>query len=137
MNTKERVLLANWIMCPDGTMLPSFHVHDFRSHENYSDKDSLSFVDGGREYLRRGGDFIEMSVYSDDPFEVIRRFVCRGSRGKDGKQPLKWIPLFRMEDDHLKQLIADFKRGGNWTIRTFRDLYKKELEYREINNIKI
>ena len=53
---KEKILLANWIMCPDGTMIPSFHTHDFRTHQNDEDEESLSFNDGGTSYLRRGGE---------------------------------------------------------------------------------
>lgn len=39
-----------------GEILESRHVHDFRSCGC-----GKSFVDGGRDYLRRGGDVIEMS----------------------------------------------------------------------------
>ena len=45
---KEKILLANWIMCPDGTMIPSFHTHDFRTHQNYEDEELLD------QYLESG-----------------------------------------------------------------------------------
>ena len=85
-------------MCPDGTMIPSFHRHDYRKNiavDTYKEVSSkvipdntrYSMVDGGTDYLRRGGKYVDMTIYSDDPFEVIRRFLCRGGRGKDGDQP--------------------------------------------------
>ena len=145
---KERKLLANWIMAPDGTMLPSFHRHDYRTHETIDsykqildDADNIetvpdnirdSMVDGGKDYLRRGGKFTEMSVYSDDPFEVIRRFVCRGGRGEDGKQPLTYVPLFRMSNNWLEATI-EYIEDDN----IYKEYYIKELEYRKQHNIKI
>jgi hypothetical protein len=143
---EKPILLANWIMCPDGTMLPSFHRHDYRVHETEDRAESdisphterevrLSVVDGGSDYLRRGGKYTEMSVYSDDPFEVIRRFVCRGGRGKDSTEHLTWTPLFRINDEWLLALI-EYESESNPT-NLFLKYYEMELEYRKINNLTI
>ena len=165
---KEPTLLATWIMAPDGTMLPSFSRHDFRTHttidvqvrehpdgieepeELFSDeyrkwfdeselvvKESrFSMVDGGTEpFGRRGGVYTEMSVYSSDPYEVIRRFLCRGGRGKESKDHLTWTPLFRINDGWLNALI-DFEENRN-PDNIYLEYYKKELQYRLKNNIKI
>ena len=144
IDKKEPILLANWVMCPDGTMIPSMHRYDYREHitiDNYKIEIETGIipaetrnttVDGGIDYLRRGGEYTEMSVYSDDPFEVIRRFVCRCGRGKDSKQPLTCVPLFRMSDEWLKATIA-FVEDDN----IYKEYYEKELEYRKINNITI
>ena len=131
-------------MAPDGTMLPSFHRHDYRTHttvdavatehpdgtpepkELFSDewkewnekaqtvvKESRwSMVDGGADwYGRRGGVYTEMTVYDDDPFEVIRRFVCRGGRGPKSDQRLTWTPLFRINDKWLFSLLTYMMRN--------------------------
>lgn len=143
----ERKVLANWIMAPDGTMLPSFHRHDYREHttvdtykllpkeqrtsgqSNYTPVDTrYSMVDGGTDYLRRGGKYTEMTVYDDDPFEVIRRFLCRGSRGENSDEPITWIPLFRMTNEHLKACI---KYNQDRNIRGHNKWYAMELDYRE------
>ena len=161
----EPILLATWILCPDGTMLPSFYRNDYRQHTTidvetrehpyaveepedlFSDewkkwyketekiiKESrFSSVDGGTDYSKRGGEFTEMSVYSNDPYEVIRRFVCRGGRGKESKDHLTWTPLFRINDSWLEALIGyEEERNPDNKYLTY---YKKEKEYRKTHNI--
>lgn len=145
---EEVILLASWIMCPDGTMLPSFHVHDFREHvtvdtfelneesKTYEpDETRYSMIDGGTDYLRRGGKFTEMSVYSNDPYEVIRRFVCRGGRGKNSDEHITWTPLFRMSNSWLEAVIEYNEDRGIESIYT--PYYKKELDYRKEKQIVI
>lgn len=148
---KESILLASWIMCPDGTMLPSFHVHDYRTHttvdtwkqrsikmddrETVPDKTRHSMIDGGTNYLRRGGKYTEMSIYSNDPYEVIRRFLCRGGRGPKSDQHLTWTPLFRINDSWLENLIKYEQANPEYNV--YLEYYKKELEYRKQNNITI
>jgi hypothetical protein len=122
----DRILLANWIMCPDGTMMPSFHTHDFRTRKD--DQGRISTVDGGIDYLRRAGEYTEMSIYSDDPFEVIRCFVCRGSRGINGDEPLHYIPLCKMTNEHL---VATIEYNNNNNIDSiYQKYYYQELTYR-------
>jgi hypothetical protein len=86
-------------------------------------------VDGGLRYERYGAKDLDKLIihnyYTDDPFDVVRCYATRGSRGKDGKQPLTWIPLARMEDDHLKAVL-DYG-GADWHL----DLIRKEIKYRE------
>ena len=95
MKDEEPVVLATWIMASDGTIIPSFHRYDYRTHTSVDKSEEIHgesvpietrtcYVDGGPEsFGRRGGEYTDMTVYSTDPFEVIRRFVCRGGRGKD------------------------------------------------------
>lgn len=166
MKNKEPVLLATWIMAPDGTMLPSFYRHDYRNHVTVDEtklvhkeelkepedtvseewiewfKDAVpqvissreSMVDGGTEpFGRRGGIYTEMSVYDTDPFEVIRRFVCRGGRGKEGDEPLTWVPLFRINNSWLQNIIIYEEENNPKSI--YLSFYIKEFEYRRENNI--
>lgn len=146
-NMKEKpILLASWIMCPNGTMLPSFYVHDYRTHETVDtwkqisddngiiktvpDETRYSMIDGGIDYLKRGGEYTEMSIYSNDPYEVIRRFLCRGGRGKDSTEYLTWTPLFRINDEWLKALIGYVTEDN-----IYLEYYKKEIEYRKEHKI--
>lgn len=97
-------------------------------------------VDGGHDYLRRivvdEAPYEELTVYSDAPFEVIRESFHRGGRGKNGDQPLTWVPMHQMSDEWLKACIEyneDRGLGGSYANK----LYAKELQYRLENNITI
>lgn len=126
-----RQIVVNRIITPDGTELFSRHRHDYVS---YTDKNGQHYsVDGGTDYLRRGfdkEDYTEASLYLDDDFEEIRKYYCRGGRGKDGKQPLKWTPLCEMSTEWLESCIQyNIEMGVTENI-----LYQKELDYRTENN---
>jgi len=87
-------------------------------------------VDGGMDYERYGGSngtIEKITIYADDDFEVVRNYATRGSRGKDGKQPLSRIAICNIDDDYL-QAILEYG-GADWHI----DLIKKEIEYRKYN----
>lgn len=132
---EHKQIVYNAIKTPDGTILESMHRHDY---VEYVDKNSQFYmVDGGLDYLRRGydiNDFEELSLYIDDDFEKIRKAHKRGGRGKDGKQPLTWIPLCEMSNSWLDACIVYNTEKGmqnNFTTK----LYVKELIYRKENNI--
>jgi hypothetical protein len=62
----------------------------------------------------------------------IRNILKRGGRGKDGLQPLKWVPISEMNDEWLSNTITYVEeRGGVAT------LYRNEQRYRTENNISI
>jgi hypothetical protein len=86
-------------------------------------------VDGGLSYERYGAKDMDKIIvhhyYADEPFDFIRCYATRGSRGKDGKQPLTWIPLKDMDDDYLESVL-DYG-GADWHL----DLIRKEIKYRE------
>ena len=128
-------LVYNAIQTPDGTIIESKHRHDYVTHVDAITGNEYC-VDGGHEYSRRSswGDEKELYVYSDDPFEIVRQYTKRGSRGKDGKQPLTWIPLKDMTDEHLQAVLDYYPKGtDNWHL----DLIRKEIQYRKENNISI
>lgn len=133
----EPRLILNQIKTPDGTILTSRHVHDYVV---YKDKNGLQYmVDGGNDYLRRNvhddAPYTEMSLYTDSPFNEIRERICRGGRGKDGKQPLTWTPLCEMNDEWLKACIQyNIDRDQDGYMN---ELYRKEMEYRKDNGIVI
>ena len=122
-------LVANRIRTPDGTILQSYHVHDYRSHK---DKNGLEYmVDGGLQYLRRtihpNAPYTELSVYADDPFDLIRLAFCWGSRGRLGDEPLKWIALCNLETSHIKLIIETQRQVPDYLL----DIFKQELEWRK------
>jgi hypothetical protein len=160
MKKEERIIL-NQIKTPDGTILRSMHRHDYVTH---IDKNGLEYmVDGGHDYLRRNVhktelstlmrvkiallkligktwkdplEYTELSVYDNAPFEVIRESFHRGGRGKDGLQPLTWVPMKEMSDEWLKACIKyNNDRGIGHSFAN--KMYRKELKYRKANKISI
>ena len=127
----ERTIIINQIRTPDGTVIKSMHRHDYVTHV---DKNGHQYmVDGGSEYLRRNvveeAPYEELTIYSDAPFEVISENFHRGGRGKDGTQPLTWVPMYQMSDEWLKACIRyNAERGIADCFAN--KLYAQELEYR-------
>ena len=134
-NTKSNNIVHNAIQTPDGTIIESRHRHDYVEYLDANGKEYS--VDGGTDYLRRGyetEDYIEMSLYESDDFEIIRKVVTRGGRGLDGRQPIKFTPICEMNDGWLEAAIQyniDYGMGNMVMNR----LYKREQEYRIQNNI--
>ncbi len=103
------LIIANRIRTPDGTILQSFHRHDYKEHW---DENGLYYaVDGGTTYLKRVGptdpgiSYEEMSVHWGASHEEIRAAFAWGSYGKDGNQPIHFIFLKDMEDDHISAIL--------------------------------
>ena len=121
-------IVANRIKTPDGTILQSYHRHDYKE---YTDKNGKEYmVDGGLDYLRRNvhddAPYIELSLMMSDSFVEIRESFHWGTRGKDGKQPLTWVPLTDITTDHIFA-IQDNCQLTPW----LKELFDKELEYRD------
>ena len=135
---ENKRIIINQIRTPDGTILRSMHRHDYVT---YTDKNGLTYmVDGGTDYLRRNmhtdAPYEELTIYDDAPFEIIRENYCRGGRGKNGDQPLTWVPISQMSDSWLAACIVyneEREFGGGFANQ----MYKKEQTYRELHNIKI
>ena len=128
----EKKLIYNSVVCLFcGEHLVSRHRHDFQqcSCENET------MCDGGYDYQRWGGKDLgaiqSFCIYDDEPHEVIRFYVERGSRGKNGDEELKYIKLKDLEDEHLKAMIKyeEEIRPNN----RFLKIYKTEVKYRKKN----
>ncbi len=134
----EKKLILNRIKTPDGTILTSHHRHDYVT---YLDKNGLEYmIDGGLDYQRytvhEDAPFENLAVYSDESFEIIRQSFHRGGRGKDGRQPLTWVPMDKMSDSWLQACIDYNEENGSG--KSFAsEMYRKEIEYRKLNNISI
>lgn len=119
-------LLRNAIRTPDGTVLESTHVHDYRT---YTDANGQTYmVDGGLEYLRRNiceEPHEELSVYIDEDHEINREYFTWTSYGVDGKGPSKTQALKDMDTDHIHAILDNgFGRDHS------RELFREELVYR-------
>lgn len=131
-------IVLNQIQTPDGTILRSHHVHDYVTYIDKNGKEYM--VDGGTEYLRRtihqDAPYIELTIFDDAPFEVIRESLHRGGRGKDGDKPLTFVPISKMSDNWLKNCIKYNKQIGQEKSYHSK-MYTKELIYRKKNKITI
>ena len=135
---KELRIIVNQIRTPDGTVLRSMHRHDY---VEYTDKNGLVYmVDGGTDYLRRNvhtdAPYEELTIYDNAPFEIIRENYCRGGRGKNGDQPLTWVPISQMSDMWLAACIS-YNEEREWGDGFSNKMYKKEQNYRELHKIEI
>lgn len=132
MEKPERHLVYSAIKCIScNTTLVSYHRRDFKQCE-CSNK---TFIDGGLSNPRYGAESMANThiaqIYSDDLFDGVRKYATRGSKGKDGKDPLTWIPLCQMTNSHLENVIL--YGGAAWHL----ELISKELQYRREHNIVI
>ena len=122
----EKQIVLNSIQTPDGTILISHHVHDYVTHLDKNGEQYM--VDGGTSYLKRSSNvesYKDLSVYVDDDFELVRVSMERGSRGINSDEPLRWVKLADMSDDHLKAVLA--YGASKWQM----DLINKEIKYRK------
>ena len=123
-------LVANRIKTPDGTILQSFHRHDYKT---YTDANGYSYmVSGGIDFLRRGGSGLivapaeEMSVYDNAPHDIIRTALVWDTLGKDGKGPRQWRVIADLDTDHIQAIL-----NTQHHIRAeVRSIMQNELNYR-------
>jgi hypothetical protein len=127
--TQTAKLLRNAIQTPDGTILESRNRHDFQAHT-----DTISgeyyFVDGGLDYCRGTINTMKaksLHLYNTDTHEVLRKNITWGSYGKNGKQPLRLIPVADMETEHLEAVL----KNCPYAYPQILDLMRAELEYRQ------
>ena len=128
MMSKERIV-SNRIRTPDGTILESMHRHDYRVYVDANGKEYM--VDGGLDYLRRiihdDAPYEELSVYADEPHAEIREAFKWGTRGKDGKQPLKYVPLKDLTTEHIEAILDTQSHIADYVRKIFID----ELSFRD------
>ena len=134
---EEPRLILSRIQTPDGTILTSYHRHDYVT---YTDANGEEYIlDGGNDYQRTSVNkesFKDLSIWSDAPYEIIRENFHRGGRGKNGDEPLKWVPLSEMSDEWVKNCIEyNDNLGMGKSYANY--LYCKELRYRQRMGIKI
>ena len=100
-------LLAQRIRTPDGTILQSFNRHDYKTHLDAKTGETY-MVDGGLDYCRGTINKVpaeDLCVYVGDDFNHIRAAFSWGTRGKDGQQPLKYVPMKDLDTDHIQAIL--------------------------------
>jgi hypothetical protein len=130
-----RKLVCNRIKTPDGTIIESRSVHDYRTYRDKNGK--VYMVDGGLDYLRRNvhddAPYEEMSVYNDAAHEVIREAFSWGTYGKSGTEKLRHILLCDMTDEHIEAIV----NTGATRSSYINDIFMEELRYRETNDLHV
>ena len=126
-------IVYNAVRCHEcNQVIESHHTHDYKT----CGCDNEAVVDGGIAYARYGAkdmSKITKITYTDqDPHDLIREFASWGTYGKHGDQPLKYVKIKDMTDDHIRAVIV-YPRGASW----FKEILKNELEYRTTFNISI
>lgn len=120
-------LLVNSIQTPDGTLLVSYTVHDYKTHE---DKNGETYmVDGGRSYLRRNLNkepAKELSVFVDSKHYYKRLRFEWGTYGKEGKGPFRRVKLMDMTDNHIEAILTTQDHIPDH----IRDMFQDELSWR-------
>lgn len=126
-------ILLNRIKTPSGVLLTSRHLHDYVS---YIEPDGTMFaVDGGFDYLKRIGEgYTEMSINSEDDWEIIRENFERGVSLPDGS--IKYKTLNTLSNTHLYNIL-EYIKTQEFGVNRFTWVYEKEIKYRNSNNIKI
>lgn len=128
-------ILANRIQTPDGTILQSYNRHDYKTHIDRITGEEY-MIDGGIDYIRRSVNTVpakDMFVYADDDHDIIREAFCWGTRGKDGKQLLMYMPLAELADNHIEAILETQHQIPDFIRKVFLD----EQEYRTTNNIEV
>ena len=126
-------IIYNAIRTPDGTILESRHVYDYKTHTDKNGE--VYMVDGGLEYLRRSynEDFPseELSVYLEDGHEVVREVATWGSYGKNGDEPLKYILIKDMTEEHIQNCLKNCYRMHPH----YREAFENELQWRKNGDV--
>jgi hypothetical protein len=125
----EARIVSNRIRTPDGTILESMHRHDYVTYVDANGKEYM--VDGGLDYLRRNvhddAPYEELSVYDDALHVEIRNVFKWGTRGKDGKQPLTYVPLKDLTTEHIEAILDTQSHISDY----IRKIFLNELSIRE------
>lgn len=128
-------VVQNAVCCPNGQYLVSSYGWDYQT----AVVDGVIYsVDGGlNTHTSRNGDGKEedLTVMSDDPFEDVRNKLLWGSYGKSGKEPLHWIRLKDMEENHIDNVLKMLENDGSERAKWRRDMMKQELKYRKLSLI--
>lgn len=127
---KQKIWFTNKIQTPDGTVLESTHIHDYKTH-----KDEVSgevyMTDGLGAYVRRTVNivpYVDLSVTTESSHEEIREVFTWGTYGKDGNQPRTEVKLKDMQTEHIEAILLTQKHIFGTYVE---DLFINELEYRK------
>lgn len=123
-------IIASALVCPDGTVLQSYHRHDYKTHVDAVTGEEY-MIDGGTDYVRSnvnkvGAKYITVTM--NDPHTLRREWFHWGTRGRDGKQPLTWKPLKELDTDHIQAILDTQTHIPDYLV----GLFTEELEFRNV-----
>lgn len=117
-----------------GEILESRHRHDYKT----CSCEQSTMIDGGLDYGRYGGVDLDkvkhLHIYDNAPHELLRDECTWGTYGKNGNQPIRYIKVKDMTNDHIEAILEKYI---NRVYPAMIKVFKNELEFREVNNIKI
>ncbi len=124
MSIVNAKIIRNSITTPDGTTLISRSRHDYNT---YTDANGLEYmVDGGNDYLRRtihsDYPYVETSLYTDDPHDMLRKEITWGYRNRG---EVKYIPISQMSRAHITNIMVDGYTGS------YVDIMMAEIKWRD------
>ena len=121
-------LVYNALRTPDGTVLESRHRHDYQTHTDANGKEYM--IDGGLSYVRcsANGDEVMLTLTVNSNHNEVREKVQWGTYGKDGDQPLSYVRVLHMSDNHLRAVLDNVPTMH----KGLRLVMENELLYRQI-----
>ena len=126
-------IIYNAIRTPDGTVLESRHVYDYKTHTDKNGE--VYMVEGGLEYLLPSCNTHtaeELAVYLEDGHEAVREVATWGSYGKNGDEPLKYILIKDMTEEHIQNCLNNCYRMHPH----YREAFENELQWRKNGGVK-
>lgn len=129
----NRQIIHNAMRTPDGTVLVSRDRHDYVTHVDATNGKEY-MLDGGDDYVRCSThpDQEFLTVYMDDPHEKRREVFTWGTYGKDGKGPLRLVPLKDLSTAHIEAILATQVQIRGTYVQS---LMEDELAYRDDKDI--
>ena len=113
-------LVTNQIRTPDGTVLTSYHRHDYKTYDDANGNTYM--IDGGLDYVRYAGpkDALPemMQVYANDPHSKIREGCFWGTYNKKKSSPLQYKALKDLSTSHIKAIL-NTQTLPLWRIKIF------------------
>ena len=124
-------IIANVMITPDGTVLQSYHRHDYKTHKDANGEEYM--IDGGNDYVRTSvnrepAQYI--TIEENHPHTLKREWFAWGTYGKQGNEPLTWKHLKDMDTSHIEAILATCS-PPEYLVHLFRD----ELQWRKSHEI--
>lgn len=129
-NNKTGFIIYNAIKTPDGTILHCENEYDFRQHFDKVSLEVYSNDGGGHSGVQRSVNKVpyeDLSVSTDDDFDLVRKTKFWGSYGKSGNEPKKLMSLEEMEDGHIEAILSTQRQIRGTILET---LFMQEQKYR-------
>ena len=122
-------MYASRMITPDGTVLQSFHRHDYVEHTDTVSGETY-MLDGGTDYIRSSVNKVAPTwdiVYTNDDHMKKRTIPVWGTMGKDGVDPFKYISVSEMTDAHIEKLLEPCM----YVRASIKECILDEVEYRK------